>query len=181
MLKYANGLVDFEGTTFRVEEYRQYSDEIIYKVYVLANGKINTLLVSDMSGTEIKIDATPEVMAIVKKIEEKEARKVKAHNKREYYEYAWREAKKFGLHRSEWEAVHLNIGYRLPRVIPMLQELRRRNELDKLGYRSLVDKILGALDAHDLDALVEIGKNDKFTTPIAFIESDAQSAIYGSY
>ena len=181
MLKYANGLVNFEGTTFRVEEYRQYSDENIYKVYVLVNGKIKTTLVSDMSGTEIKIDATPEVMAIVKKIEEKEARKAKAHNKREYYEYAWREAKKFSLHRSEWESVHLNIGYRLPRVIPMLQELRRRNELDKLGYRSLVDKILGALDAHDLDALVEIGKSDKFATPIAFIESDAQSAIYGSY
>ena len=181
MLKYVNGLVDFEGTTFRVEEYRQYSDEIIYKVYVLANGKIKTLLVSDMSGTEVKIDATPEVMAIVKKIEEKEARKAKAHNKREYYEYAWREAKKFGLHRSEWEAVHMNIGYTLPRVIPMLQELRRRNELDKLGFRTVVDKILGALDAHDLEALVEIGKSDKFATPIAFIESDASKLIYGSY
>lgn len=101
MLKYHNGSVEFVGETFECEVARQWSDETIYTVRSLHDGKIVERRVSEYVA-EIKVDAPEEIIKEVERIRqlEREAyRQKQAEAKRQALEYM---ASKVGLTAEEY-------------------------------------------------------------------------------
>ena len=178
-VKFGNEVL-YVGETFATESVDKWSDLTEYYALSLHEGRVvRTLIGTNFSErlAEVVVDATESVKKALARAE----RDKKAHAKREYYEYAWREAKDFGLHRSEWEAIHLKIGYRLPRIIPMLRKLEAIGQLNRVDYQSVVAKILDALNRHDLESLIALGTDRCLDIKLTYIERSAEKALYGDY
>ena len=76
MLKYHNGSVKFVGETFECEVARQWSDETIYTVRSLHDGKIVERRVSEYVA-EIKVDAPEEIVKEVERIRQADAERIR--------------------------------------------------------------------------------------------------------
>lgn len=101
MLKYHNGSVEFVGETFECEVVRQWSDETIYLVRSLHDGKIVERQVSEYVA-DIKVDAPEEIVKEVERIRQAEAdarRQKQAEAERQAIEYM---ASKVGLTAEEY-------------------------------------------------------------------------------
>ena len=137
--------------------------------------EVSSTTTSNVVTYEVVIDATP----AVKKALEQAERNKKARNLREYYHYAWREAKELGLHRAEHEAIRLKVDYNFRRLVKMLRELASRGEIEKVGYSGMVAEIFGIVARHDLDALVAIGNDPHNSLTFSRMTRYAEKALYG--
>ena len=178
-VKFGNEVL-YVGETFATESVDKWSDLTEYYALSLHEGKVvRTKLGTNFSKklAEVVIDATP----AVKKALEQAERNKKARNLREYYHYAWREAKELGLHRAEYEAIRLKVDYNFRRLVKMLRELDTRGEIEKVGYSDMVAEIFGIVARHDLDALVAIGNDPHNSLTFSRMTRYAEKALYGDY
>lgn len=176
-VKFGNEVL-YIGETFATEAVDKWSDLTEYYALSLHEGKVvRTKLGTNFSGklAEVVIDATPAIKKALDQVE----RDKKAKNKREYNEYAWREAKKLGLHRSEWESIRFVVSYYYRHLVEMLVELDRRGDLEGIGYETLLGKIFDALKTHDLDAFVAIGNDPKNDHNFYRLTRYAEKVLFG--
>ena len=180
--------IKFVGETFKLEAVEKWSDLTEYYAYSFHDGKIvktyvgsNFSMGDDCVLDDVEVDVTPEVKAKLKAFERREERTKKARARREYNQYAWREAKELGLHRAEYEAIRLKVDYNFRRLVKMLRELASRGEIEKVGYSGMVAEIFGIVARHDLDALVSIGNDPHNSLTFSRMTRYAEKALYGDY
>ena len=140
MLKYHNGSVEFVGETFECEVARQWSDETIYTVRSLHDGKIVERRVSEYVA-EIKVDAPEEIVKEVERIRQAEAeafRQKQAEAKRQAIEYM---ASKVGLTAEEYVKLQESVDAEVFVALTQYVGKAYNNGLDEFDRKCLTRKL----------------------------------------
>lgn len=174
--------IKFVGETFKLESVDKWSDLTEYYAHSFHDGKVvKTYVGTNFAMAEVEVDATPEVRAKIESLEHREERAKKARARREYNRYAWREAKKLKLHRSEWQVLNDKIGYRLSHILEMLVVLEAKGTVTKLTYSDVAIELLTALEARDFAVLETLKTSSKLDYALWRIEFEATKLIYGEW
>lgn len=180
--------IKFVGETFKLEAVEKWSDLTEYYAYSFHDGKIvktyvgsNFSMGDDCALCDVEVDVTPEVKAKLEAFERREERTKKARARREYNQYAWREAKKLKLHRSEWQVLNDMIGYKLSHVLEMLVKLESEGRVTQLSYRDVTIELLTALETRDFAKLKTMESSSDVDYALWRIQTEATKLIYGDY
>ena len=160
MLKYHNGSVEFVGETFECEVARQWSDETIYLVRSLHDGKIVERRVSEYVA-EIKVDAPEEVVKEVERIRQAEAdafRQKQAEAQRQALEYM---ASKVGLTAEEYLKLRDSVDGEVFVALTQYVGKAYAHGLDDYDRKSLTRK-LGRVYVETFEDIVEFWRGRRW-------------------
>lgn len=160
MLKYHNGSVEFVGETFECEVARQWSDETIYLVRSLHDGKIVERRVSEYVA-DIKVDAPEEVVKEVERIRQAEAeafRQKQAEAQRQALEYM---ASKVGLTSEEYLTLRDSVDGEVFVGLTQYVGKAYSHGLDEYDRKSLTRK-LGRVYTETFEDIVEFWRGRRW-------------------